>query len=68
MQQNPAIRRAPAPRVGWLKRLLSDVLFIVARDRKWWLVPLLIVLFLLASLFFLAAGAGPLAPFIYPLL
>lgn len=48
--------------------LISDVLFIARRDRKWWLLPLLALLALLVTLLSLTAAVGPLAPFIYPLL
>lgn len=47
---------------------MSDVLYVVRRERKWWLVPLLVALFAAAGLMLLAGAAGPLAPFIYPFL
>lgn len=69
MEQNkPDSPRGRRSRAGWVRRLLGDALFVVRRDRKWWVVPLLIVLLLLTALFFVAAAAGPLAPFLYPLL
>ena len=55
-------------RVPWYWRLAADVLFVSKRDRKWWLLPLIILLLALAGLLTFAAVAGPLAPFIYPLL
>lgn len=60
--------QAGAKRRGVLRALVSDVLFVTRRDRKWWLLPLVLLLALLVALFAVAAGFGPLAPFIYPLL
>jgi len=56
------------PRVGWFRRLLADILFVVRRDKKWWLLPLILLLLVIAALLAFAVMAGPLAPFIYPLL
>jgi hypothetical protein len=55
-------------RQGWFSRLMRDVLFVVQRERKWWLLPLILLVLMLAALLIFAAAAGPLAPFIYPLL
>ena len=57
-----------ALRQNWFRRLLSDVFFVVRRENKWWLLPLIVILLLLAGILLLATLAGPLAPFIYPLL
>ena len=54
-------------RFSFLGQLISDIFSVARRDKKWWLVPLIIVLFLLAGLLVLGALAGPLAPFLYPL-
>jgi len=48
--------------------ILSDVWYVIRRDRKWWLIPLLIVLFAATGLMLFVGAAGPLAPFIYPFL
>jgi hypothetical protein len=48
--------------VAWVAR---DFLAFLRQNRKWWLLPLLLVLGLLALL--LVAGATPIAPFIYTL-
>ena len=55
-------------RLPWYRRLAADVLFVARRDRKWWLLPLIILLLALAGLLTMASVAGPLAPFIYPFL
>jgi hypothetical protein len=54
-------------RVGWTRRLLTDVLFVARRDRKFVLLPLLVLLLALAALMVFSSSLGPLAPFIYPL-
>jgi hypothetical protein len=61
-------RPARPRRVGWFRRLTTDVFFVARRDRKMWLLPLLILLLILAGLLAAAVALGPLAPFIYPLL
>lgn len=58
---------APVRR-GWSRRLLADVLYVVTREKKWWLLPLIALLLMLTGLLIFAAASGPLAPFIYPLL
>lgn len=46
--------------LAWVAK---DLFAFIAQHKKWWLVPVLVVLALLALL--LALGATPLAPFIY---
>ncbi|MHC4427327.1 MAG: DUF5989 family protein [Planctomycetota bacterium] len=62
--------RPPAlpARRGWFRRLFADIFFVTKRDRKWWLLPLIILLLILALVTVIAALAGPLAPFVYPVL
>ena len=55
-------------RVPWYRRLAADILFVSRRDRKWWLLPLIVLLLMLAALLAFAVVLGPLAPFIYPLI
>lgn len=59
---------ALAPRSSWLRRQFADVLHVVKRDKKWFYLPLLILILILAALLLSATLAGPLAPFIYPFL
>lgn len=61
-------RQKPARRTGWFRRLMADVFFVSNRDGKWWLVPLILILLILAAVLALATIAGPIAPFLYPLL
>lgn len=61
-------RPAWRARRGWFGRLCADIMFVAKRDRKWWLLPLIILLLGLAALLVFSTLAGPLAPFIYPLL
>ena len=61
-------RKTLPPRSGWLRRQFADIIYVTKRDKKWWLLPLLIMLLVLASLMIIATALGPLAPFIYPFL
>lgn len=49
-------------------KLVLDVFDVVKREKKVWLLPLLLLLLLVAGLFVFVAMTGPLAPFLYPLL
>ena len=64
----PGRRPALPARRGWFQRLFADIFFVTKRDRKWWLLPLIILLLILAVITVIAALAGPLAPFVYPVL
>ena len=55
-------------RTGWFRRLCSDVLVVAKREKKLWLLPLVVLLLILGGLLAFVTLAGPLAPFIYPLL
>lgn len=48
--------------------LISDVWYVVKKEKKFWIIPLLVVLFGVVGLMIAAGTAGPLAPFIYPFL
>ena len=48
--------------------MLGDIFFVAKHDKKWWWLPLLVLLLGMAALLAFAVIAGPLAPFIYPLL
>lgn len=56
------------PRIGWFRRLCADVFFVAKRDKTWWLLPLIVLLLIMTGLMALATLAGPVAPFLYPLL
>ena len=59
------------PRGSWLWVGLSTTALVVKafpRVRMGWLVPLVLLLLVLAAALALLGAAGPLAPFIYPLL
>lgn len=55
-------------RKGWFRRLVSDLFELAGAEKKWWLLPLVVLLLAIVGLTVAAALAGPLAPFIYPLL
>lgn len=65
-QENP-LKDLGKP-MSWYRRLAVDIFFVSKRDRKWWLLPLIVLLLIFAGMLTLAALTGPLAPFIYPLL
>lgn len=58
---------ARAQRVGWMRRLATDILFVARRDRTWWLLPLVLLVLVMAALIVAGTSLGPLAPFLYPL-
>jgi len=53
--------------MSW-RRILKDVFLVARREKKWWLLPLIVVLVLVSLLGLLSALSGPLAPFVYPLI
>jgi hypothetical protein len=46
--------------------LIREFLLFVKNEKKWWLVPLLLVLLLVGALL-VFSQTSPLAPFLYPL-
>ena len=46
--------------------LTREFLAFIRQEKKWWLIPLVLVLLLLGALL-LFSSASPLAPFLYPL-
>lgn len=55
-------------RRGRKPSLIGDMWFVIKRERKWWLIPLIVVLFGIVGLMLLVGSAGPLAPLLYPLM
>ncbi len=54
-------------KLGFLRALGADIVHVARREKKLWLVPLIIILMLVAGLLAIGPLFGPLAPFIYPL-
>ncbi len=46
--------------------LLREFFLFIKHEKKWWLVPLILVILLVGAVI-LFAGSSPLAPFLYPL-
>lgn len=46
--------------------LIKEFLLFIKHEKKWWLIPLIVVLLLVGALV-LFASSSPWAPFIYPL-
>ena len=50
-----------------MRRLLSELGRFIVTQKKFWLVPVVLVLVVMLVLVILSAKGGVLAPFIYPL-
>ncbi|MGC8830783.1 MAG: DUF5989 family protein [Verrucomicrobiia bacterium] len=46
--------------------LIKEFFQFAIKEKKWWLIPMFILLLILSALVLLSSGS-PLAPFIYPL-
>lgn len=46
--------------------LLKEFLLFIKQEKKWWLLPFVVVLLLIGA-FLVFASSSPLAPFLYPL-
>ncbi len=46
--------------------LLREFVPFIRYEKKWWMIPLVVVLLIVGALI-LFAGSSPLAPFVYPL-
>jgi hypothetical protein len=44
---------------------IKDVVRFLAERKKWWLIPIAILMALLGAILILGSGSSPLAPFIY---
>jgi hypothetical protein len=45
--------------------LVSQFFAFILHEKKWWMIPLMLVLLVMGALAFV--GSSPVAPFIYPL-
>jgi len=46
--------------------LAKEFFLFIKHEKKWWLIPLIMVLLIVGALV-MFAGSSPLAPFLYPL-
>lgn len=46
--------------------LIGDFIAFILHEKKWWMIPLVLILLILGGLLIFASGS-PLAPFLYPL-
>ena len=51
---------------GFVRQFCKDALQFLRRERKWWLIPLLVTVVVLAALVFFTMGSAPISPFMYP--
>ena len=62
---SPAADRLEAAADAKDRGVLRELFAFMAENKKWWLIPILVVLLLIAGLLVLASTGA--APFIYPL-
>lgn len=48
--------------------IVTEFIWFLRENKKWWLIPLILLLVILGLLAFLTVHLGVLAPFIYPVL
>jgi len=48
-----------------VRQICKEVLQFLGREKKWWLIPLLLTFLLLAALVFFTRGSAPLSPYMY---
>jgi hypothetical protein len=48
-----------------VRQICKEVIQFLRQEKKWWLVPLLVTLLLLAALVLFTRGTDPLSPFMY---
>ena len=49
-----------------MRQICKEVLRFLRQEKKWWLIPLLIALFVLAALVYFTRGPEPVSPYMYP--
>ena len=47
------------------RQIFLDILQFLRREKKWWLIPLVITFLILTVLVLFTMGAAPLSPFMY---
>jgi len=47
------------------RQICKEALQFLRREKKWWLIPLLVVFLILAALVLFTQGSSPLSPFMY---
>jgi hypothetical protein len=48
-----------------MRRICKEAVRFLRQEKKWWLIPLLISVLVLAALVFFTQGPAPLSPFMY---
>ena len=49
------------------RSLIKEFFAFIRHEKKWWMIPLVVVLLAVGGLFVLASVSGAWAPFVYPL-
>jgi hypothetical protein len=50
---------------GQVRQICKETLHFLRREKKWWLIPLLVSVLILAALVLFTMGSAPLSPFMY---
>lgn len=48
-----------------VRQLCKDALKFLGREKKWWLIPLIITVVVIGALVYFTQGPAPLSPFMY---
>ena len=51
--------------MGFVRQICKGMLRFLREEKKWWLIPLLVVFLILAALVFFTRGPDPLSPYMY---
>ena len=50
---------------GFVRQMCQEAWQFLRREKKWWLIPLLVTFVILAALVLFTMGSAPLSPFMY---
>jgi Family of unknown function (DUF5989) len=48
-----------------VRQICKEAFQFLRREKKWWLIPLVVTLIILTALVFFTMGSAPLSPFMY---
>jgi hypothetical protein len=49
----------------FMRQICKEALQFLRREKKWWLIPLLVTFLILTALVLFTMGSSPLSPFMY---
>jgi hypothetical protein len=65
-EQNPSVEDVDLPDDEGQASLLTEFFWFLKDNKKWWLIPMILIFLLLGML--MMVGSGPLSPFLYTFL